>query len=281
MRQQYYICILSLIALISCVDVIDMELDSSTKRPVIEGYIEQDSYARVYVTQSAAYNDVIDFTPLDADVTLSDSYGNFEQLFLSEDSSCYEGNTITGKEDESYSLNVVIDDSEFDVESHLPVAISFDSIKCEYNKELSELMQMSREFAPSDEESYDSLYTFTLFYQDPPGQDNFYLARIKRYSEFLGEYRLSDDKNRDGEQMVSLLIEEFHLSNTATIFLYSIDEAAYNYYQGLDDLGSSDTPYNPGTNIVSDSDVLGFFSAQYLISTSFVIEDKAVFSLTE
>lgn len=258
-----------------------MELDSSTKRPVIEGYIEQDSYARVYVTQSAAYNDVLDFTPLDADVTLSDSYGNFEQLFLSEDSSCYEGNTITGKEDESYSLNVVIDDSEFDVESHLPVAISFDSIKCEYNKELSELLQLSREFAPADEESYDSLYTFTLFYQDPPGQDNFYLARIKRFSEFLGEYRLSDDKNRDGEQMVSLLIEEFHLSNTATIFLYSIDEAAYNYYQGLDDLGSSDTPYNPGTNIVSDSDVLGFFSAQYLISASFVIEDKAVFSLTE
>lgn len=281
MRQYQYFCILLLIGSLSCVDVIDMQLDSSTNRPVIEGYIEQDSYAKVFVTQSAAFNDVIDFTALDADVIISDSQGNSEQLLLSENKEYYEGSTIIGHENENYILNVTIDDSEFAVESHLPVAISFDSIKCVYNKELSELMQLSREYAPADEDSYDSLYTFTIFFQDSPGQDNYYLTRIKRFSEYLGEYRLLNDKNNDGEQMVSVLIEEFHLSNTATIFLYSIDKAAYNYYQGLDDLGSSDTPYNPGTNIMSTSDVLGFFSAQYLISTNFIIEDKAVFPPTE
>lgn len=282
MKQSIITYLILLLATSACIDVIDLDLESSQSCVVVEGYIEQGNFARVFLTESAAYDDVVNYDALAANVTISDSQGNSELLSLSDDKTFYVGRTLVGKEDETYTLDIMVDTVKYSAESYLPAAVAFDSVTCEYNVQLSEFMQLGAGGqAEEGEEVYDSLYNISLYYSDIAGQDNYYLARLAHGDMLLEGYSLSSDKNEDGEQQQSIFIEGYHLSDTATIYLYSIDKESYNYYQGLSDLGNSDIPYNPTSNIVSNCDVLGFFSAQYLTITSFIIEDRAIFPPSE
>lgn len=282
MKTKLIIFTTAILGLFSCVDIIDLDIDSSKSRPVIEAYINDKGFATASVTLSAAYDDVLDFSQLDAIITLSNSNGESEVLELIDTLNIYQGSVIKGKPNETYLLNFQIDTSVFDVESSISSPISIDSINCEYNLEMSKLIQKFPQEEESDEPFYDSLYDISVYYTDIVDEENYYLVRLAHNGDINIDYRnLSDDKDTDGESRYSLFMEGLAITDTVTIHLYSLDKGGYTYYEGLNDLGNSDIPYNPYTNIVGTTDVLGFFSARFVTQETFIVRDIATFEESE
>lgn len=277
MKTKLIIFLSFILGLLSCVDVIDLQLESSEPHPVIEAYIDNKSFATVSVTMSAAYNDVIDYSQVDATITLSNSQGDSEVLQLNDSIDLYQGSKLRGMPNETYNLSVQIDTALFVVESSISSAVAIDSIQCEYNADLSQFFQASQEEEETDEVTYDSLYDINVFYTDILAEENYYLLRLAQNNEIKIGYNLANDRDVDGEPMRSMFIEGLALTDTITIHLYSLDKGAYTYYEGLSDLGNSDIPYNPYTNIIGDVEVLGFFAAHYISQQSFILGDVVVF----
>lgn len=281
--KNYTILFLFLTLLLnSCVDIIELDLNSSEPHPVIEAYLDSDNAALVSVTMSAPYNGVIDFSQVDALITLSDELGNSEVLKRNSDTACYSGSEIIGSGGREYFLDVQIDSMHYTSVSRMPTPVRIDSVTIVYNKTLSELMQMSPD-RDSDDGSivYDSAYDIAVHYTDNPDEDNFYLTRLTRNQEMLMGYNLTSDVGSNGEPLRSIFIEGFSMSDTMHVALYSIPKDSYEYYQGLSDLGGSDIPYNPYTNIEGEDVVLGFFSTRCIETTSRLMIDWARFDVYE
>lgn len=276
MKTKLSIFIFFILGYSSCVDIIDLELESSEPHPMIEAYIDYNNFAAVSVTMSAAYNDVIDYSQVEATVTLYNGRGDSEVLQLNDSLGFYQGAKFYGLPNEVYNLSVQIDTSLFEVESSISSPIAIDSIQCEYNEDLSQFFQASQE-EETDEVTYDSLYDVNVFYTDILDEDNFYLLRLAQNGVIKIDYNLANDRDVDGESMRSMFIEGLALTDTITIYLYSLDKGAYTYYEGLSDLGNSDIPYNPTSNISGNTEVSGFFSARYVNRESFILEDLVVF----
>jgi hypothetical protein len=271
------VIMLSTSLLYSCEEVIELDLNSSNPVVVIDGEIRADKYAEVYLSYTSDYFSVEEQEYIeDAIVTLTTSDGLVEQLNY-DGKGKYTGSEILGEENTSYELNVEVDNKQLTGSSTIPANIEIKSIA------FNEATITRPGFGNTADESADSVsYTIEVVFSDDIHKENYYMFEILTNNE-VGEYEniLLEDEyfSSDGEIQYEPLMFQFGLNDTVRLTLTSFDKNAYDFYNQLSDVSgtngmsnmmSSGTPYNPGSNM--GEDVVGYFAASVVADTLFIIK---------
>lgn len=260
------IIVMSLFTVItSCEEVIEIDLNSSDPRLVIEGVItDQSGPYKVQITNTTDYYNPGDYPTISgAVVTISDDAGNFETLSETEPG-IYQTDSLQGFPGRSYSLSVEINDEIYEASSTMPNANEIDSL---YNT--------------FEERGFrGDVYSFGCIFTDNPGVEDYCRIKVYRNNDadptyFLYNGRLSDGNTIEYERFRRM---ELELNDTVKVELLSIDEGMYDYFSTLSNvvasdprmMGSTQVPANPISNI--SGDVLGYFGAFTVRSDSIIIK---------
>lgn len=270
------IIILSMIS-ISCQKVIDIDLNSSDPRLVVEGFVNDvDDTAVVKLSYSVNFDEDNIFPPAKgAAVKITDSDG--VETILSESIVTEYTNgvpTVTtnspgiyrapllGKVGKTYTLTIVNRGITYTATSFLATPIPLDSLFVSYTGGFN-----PPELSP---------YFITCEFQDPAGEPNYY-----RFKQFINGVEDSfiytgSDNLQDGQKVKASLFGSengFKEGDTITVQMQLIDEGTCDYLMSLSQLtqdgGGSAVPTNPKSNIVGGA--LGYFSAYSQVTDSLIV----------
>ena len=267
----------------ACTERIDIPLDTSFTRLVVEGGITTDTMSHtIRLARTAAYFNASPPQAVSgAEVIISDS---LNQYHLTEDpgrAGYYETDPgVFGLPGHKYTLhigNVDINNDgkfeEFTASSLLQPLRHPDSIKVEYINRF-----------------YQNVWDIKFYGQDPPDQKNFYMFKVKRngrlITDTLRKVGVSADVYYNGVYIkgepVALLREgraneKLNSGDTVTLETFSITEGYYNFIldvymesSGSDPFGGQ--PANISTNLSNKA--VGYFTAMAVARNSFIWTKK-------
>lgn len=253
--KNYIYTVATVLALffVSCEEVIEIDLNSSSPVIVAEGKIRNDTTAFLSLSYSSDYFTVEESQSIaDAVVNISDDRGNVSLLkYLSD--GLYHSETFSGVNGRTYTMTFEIAGHTYTAQSTLMsptrvLELSFESIDMGMREQIQDATFFIPTVLISDDSAQDNYYRF-VFYVDDEKQEGFFLA--------------NDRAAEDGQLSYSPFRLAIEGGGQVRVEVYSIDEATYNYYSQLDDLSGgmmgSSTPYNPQSNF--GDEVMGFFSA--------------------
>lgn len=257
--------LITLITLISCEKVIDVELEDSEPKIVIEAVLEEgENEFEVKISKTAPYFESSPAEVIEtAIVTLSFENNTIE--IPNTGNGSYK-TIISAVPNSEYRLDVIIDEVFYTAYSYLPESIPIDSAYAIYETG----------FGPKE-----TGYTVYVIYSDPIGTNNYYRLTHSLNGDFqnlAADLRVLNDNNNDGSQpRIPLSFNAFEEGDIIDINLIHFDEASYDYFSSLGDIiGSNNGPNSgsaaPGNPISNWSNyALGYFSAYSKSSTRLVI----------
>lgn len=260
------------LSLVSCEDVVDVNLDSAKPKLVIEASIlwqkgTNGNQQKIKLTKSSDYfSNITPPVVTGAIVTISNSTNtfNFSYNSSSEDYNCYNFEPIIG---ETYELTVVVDGETYIATETLQAVPEIETV--EQNNEggfLGDAIEVK------------------FFYQDDAAVDNFYLIQFNSNFNLLPEYDVNNDKFFQGNQMFGLYSNDKMVSgDDLTFTLHGISERYYNYLNVLLGIsgGNGGSPFStpPATvrgNFVNqtnpDNFAFGYFSISEIDTKTYFIE---------
>ncbi len=255
---------------VSCQQVVSIDLNKANPRIVIEGIITDQAVPdSVRITKSGDYFEPSLFFPSisNALVTISDNAGTLDTL-KEDDPGTYRTWTLRGFPGRTYTLSATIDGTVYTAVSTMPEKVFIDSL-------------YTTPFRAFDG---DLGYYINISFQDPPTPGNYYrvnlgINRPIPSDSITGDrYHLFTDKLVNGNHVTIRLRTRRSVmrGDTLTVELLSIDKAAYDYYNTLNDILTSDraptslAPTNPNTNLSNGS--LGYFAAYTIDSRTIVLQ---------
>jgi hypothetical protein len=265
--------------LVSCEEVITLNLENSEPHIVIESVItdEKNTFSVKISKSSDFYSQEYYETVDSATVIISDNNGFIDTLNKMGKGK-YSSNLVSGKIGTTYKLKVINDGISYQAVNTLPNKTVLENLDYEW----IEYPQTSG-------------YLVNMYFTDMPGIKNYYRIKVWRTNslfknERVGlEYLLYDDKIFDGKKTKLPALRGTRLLNegdTATIELYSISKETYDYYNTLQSIIATDrsvlgkaqtmiegtsAPANPITNF--DNGALGYFGA-YCVSRKTIVIKK-------
>jgi hypothetical protein len=252
MFQLRYICFLSISILLlsSCEDVIQLDLESTESRIVIEATINASSQtATVLISKT---NDFYDNTEPEqvsgAIITLQSETGD-TYTFSEASPGTYVAENVIANPEEVFNLNVEVEDRVYEATATVPSAAN-----------LKEITQSDFPSGPFGDEG---AILLSAIWDDPAGTENFYRIRTYIDNTFQADSYtvLTDDIRGDGEEITTPIQKGFDENTTVTVELLSTDEAYYDYFFQVASLSgegaNSTTPYNPTGNFSNEA--LGYF----------------------
>ncbi len=249
---KHIIFIFIISSLTSCEDIIDIPLNSSEPRIVIEGVITNlDGPYTVRISESVDYYDPGEYPAVNnAHVELSDDAGSVEVLEENEDG-LYISSKMKGQPGRTYTLKVEVDGKAYIAQSYLNTPVKIDSLKKEYFPAVG---------------NRESGYYIHCYFTDPPEQGNNYRLFAWKNGEMDENLYIMDDKFINGQSVdYYFFINPYQIGDTISIALASIDRPVYEYYQTLFNIvaqqggGNPANPANPVSNLSNDA--LGYFGA--------------------
>lgn len=251
-----------------CTEPIELDLNSTARRLVVEGFINTDTTQQhIRLTLSGDYFDNQRMPPVTgATVKLSTDE---EELILKEMTG-YPGYYFTppsfyGKPGKTYHLSInsvdVNNDGEsetYTAQSYMPPLLHGDSIQIDYEKTLE-------------------MWKVLLFAKDPKETENFYMFRLlinnSLWTNTLSSTELANDDMFDGNNINGVWIfaidtqkdENIYKKDTLTMELCHIDKTFYTYMEAIDEETEpknpmfSGAPANVPGNISNNA--LGIFAA--------------------
>jgi hypothetical protein len=246
-----FMCVL--ITMVSCTKVIDIDLNSTASKVVIEGLVtDQNEAFSVKINKTVNFSDANDYPAVTkAVVTIADNAGNSEVLTETK-AGFYQTKKMVGVSGRTYTLTVNAEGKTYTAKSTMPTKVSLTDVRAEILK---------RPGTTKD--------TYVLFPQftDPKGQGNSYRFIQGTNLKTDKTVVISNDNTQDGlpnqRPIVSQNLDIF-LGDTVTVQMHCIDKATYDYYYSLtqgaaNGPGGGATPANPLTNIQGGA--LGYFAA--------------------
>lgn len=236
------------ISLISCEKVIDLDLNKSNSKYIIEGTVNKDSLIQtVRITRTLDFDETGAYPTVDnAVVTLSDNLGNSEVLLLKKPG-IYQTTNFIGVEGRTYTITVVIGNETFTSSSKMPTQVIVDSLTVQ---EFS--------FGPTP------VYSLVANRIDQAGIKNYYSFNLFKNDTIIKGIFLQDDQYSDGVEILQPIFGgDYSLGDSATLEMMCIDADVYKYFNTLSiNAGgtSGAVPANPDSNF--GKDCLGYFSAQ-------------------
>jgi hypothetical protein len=243
----------------ACEKVVSIDLNKASPHLVIEGVItdQQGPYSVKISLTGDYFEPALYFPPVsNALVILTDDQGQRDTL-KEATSGMYLSTRLQGVEGRTYSLSVTSNGMEYDGSSSMPRKVFIDSLYA----------------IPRVTFDGDRGYDIYVMFRDPPEPGNYY--RINARSSALipadsidgRRYRLYTDKLTNGNEMAERIRagRNVNSGDTITVELLSIDKTAYDYFNTLRDILSSDrsatslSPANPNTNLSNGP--LGYFAA--------------------
>jgi hypothetical protein len=234
----------------SCEKVIDIDLNDSESKVVIEGIVtDEPGPYTVKITKSINFDQSNTFPGVtNSEVIINDDLGNVDTLVESSPG-IYQTTNLVGKPGHTYYLNIKNSDGKkFSSSCYMPLKVNLDSVRV-------------------DSINFGGSYSITLYPQflDPIGIRNYYRFKLKKNDEAINSIYLQDDQFSDGLVMLQPLIDpeaDIKYGDLVTVEMLCIDKPINLYWFSLD-LNVSEqsaTPANPVSNI--NGGALGYFSAQ-------------------
>lgn len=240
----------------SCQKELEFEKPKASQDLIIDGWIEQDRYARVFLTKSAAYFDQIDSAKMVnlvvrfAKVTISDGQ-NTEVLTLKRDTAYfppyyYQSTDIKGEIGKKYKLTVELSGKTYSSSTTITDPVNIENVS----------------FSPA-EGSLDKGF-LKIQYQDPLGSNYYrlYTQRIGKDQDFNPVYFPTyHDGIFDGKKMTIQLVRGaksnteaeknlfYEKGDSVMIKLTTIDKESYNFWRVADSrIYTSSNPFAISTN---------------------------------
>jgi hypothetical protein len=242
--------------LLSCEDVINVDLKSVAPRIVIEGSLSNLSDSVIIMLhKSTDYFTPSGIIPInDAEVSITDSAGISHQLVNIADG-IYAAGDIHSKPGDIFNLGVTEAGVTYTANSVMPVLVNLETVTIDKNPN------------HPDEDRINVLIN------DPAGIANYYMFEVFRNDTLLNKgnhFILYTDKYFDGK---STWLEisarrlgdiKFHPGDSIKVRLLNIEKTMYEYFDILRSITdemqilSAATPSNPPNNISNDA--LGYFA---------------------
>lgn len=236
----------------SCEKVVDIDLNDSAKKYIIQGIVNNQGICQVKISQTVNFSDANNFPAISgATVTVKDNNG--VPVLLNETAAgLYETNLISGVPTHIYNLAVNISGQQFTATSQMPVQVGFDSL---YISELT-LFGSTIKFA-------------TVIFRDPPLVKNAYhFIQYKNSLANKGIFAWNDDFSNG--KTINSQLNDFNGNNdkinngdTIKVEMQCIDANVYSFWSSLAESSTGNSqnasPGNPISNI--NGGALGFFSA--------------------
>lgn len=253
-----------------CQQIVTIDLNQANPHIVVEGKItDKPGPYTITLTKTGNYfADQLVFPPIsNAIVVVTDDKGQKDTL-KEISSGNYKSSFLQGIYGRTYSLSVIAEGQTYNAVSSMPHQVLIDSLYAIQRK------------APNGELGYD-IY---VMFKDPPETANYYRinvssSAIANSDSIDGQrYRIYSDKLTNGNQISEKVRIRKNVSpgDTITVELVSLDRAAYDYWNTLRDVLSSDraatllAPSNPNTNLSNGA--LGYFSACTVDTKKIVIK---------
>ena len=244
----------------SCTKVININLNSASPLPVVQGNINNQpgTYA-VILSQSVNFSDPNTFPPIPgALVTINDNLGNIDTLKDSIPGN-YTGHKLMGTPGRTYTLSISSNGKFYSAASTMPQPIAIDSLTIQ-----NDAFSKKNKFV-------------VIHFQSPQGAITYYhfVATVNNVTQtpifaFSDEYQLGNPINFELRSPNDSL--KIKSGDTVMVQLQSTDQNIFNYYTALFNAGGTgfDTaPANPPSNISNSA--LGYFSAYAVTSKTIIV----------
>jgi len=263
------ILLFSVLFLLSCEKVIDVDLKDAESRLVIEGNITSDvGPYTVYLSKSGSYFDYSTLERVEnGEVIISDENG-YSEVLNEVSPGIYQTQNMQGEENTNYSIQVVSEGEIYTAEEYLPNKVEIDTMYFEKDE-------------PGSYGNDENTVTYSIYcvFTDPAETVDYY--RFKIYTNGLleeagfGTYLVTDDELFNGITFpVRFAGREVVPGDTVKIELQTTGFNTYEYFRTVNDAigggGMGSTPYNPITNL--DNDALGYFGAYNNSASEVVIQ---------
>lgn len=282
-KKIVYLTLLLMIIIISaCTEKINLELDETYTRVVVDGYIKSDTQEyRIVLTKTSDY---FSNSPspriVSAEVTLTDGS---DVITLTETEPGVSGIYVTGKDfagktGANYTLDVKLPEEiagtkDYSATCRLTPVTRLDSIQTKFEPDWGK----------------EGFWTVKLFAQDPPGQKNYYMLNLYRngelWSDTITKVAISDDQFFEGNYIDGL--DVFYIDNsrkyqtlqegdTIVLELNGITKEYYDFISQVQ-ISGFNIPFftGPPANVIGNvtNGGVGFFAA-YSGSSSTTIVKK-------
>lgn len=256
-RYGCFICFIAGIALSvsSCEKVIDVKLNTSASKLVIEGAItDQNGQQVITLSESVPYtNSNVYPAVTGAQVKVTDD-ANHSWLFTETKPGIYTYPSLKGETGHTYNLNVVANNTTYTASSAMQPLVQLDSLTI---KIIS--------FGSEDFKAVE------VHYKDPSDMVNQYRWVLKVNGVQIKVVYADNDRLSNGNDVTNVLFysdddnEKLKTGDTVDVEMQCIDKNVFNYWftlsqQSQNGPGGGVTPGNPPSNI--NNSALGYFSAQ-------------------
>lgn len=243
---KFFLFLFAAVCLLSCEEVIEVNLNESESRLVIEAQLSDLSNVQnIRVSKTVAFTSEEGSESVEgAAVQVSDEQGTLF-TFQYEEGGNYVNDNFLPISGRSYILRVSVEGQEYQATCYMPNYVDVDSI------------------GVIEERIFDEPYYFATFkFSDIQGQKDYFKYDL---SVNKSEFRFASvfsDKFNDGlyvTHQVSDLDRDFVPGDTITIRRFCIDPAVFKYLNELQSMNpGTAAPGNPTSNISNNA--LGYFS---------------------
>ena len=243
MKVKIAILILASFSLFACEQEIELKVNPSAPRYVIEALLPSGSYATVNIVKSKNYGEDHLYSPVtNTIVTISDNTGK-KELLEQMPSGRYESKEIKGIEGNTYYLTVEIGQEKYTSVATMPYAVQIEDLIMFKATTNSHFPQIT--------------------YHDPSGIENYYRAILYINGKRMPGMEVMDDKDRDGKVNSSLILfdpeynngDDIEKGDVIRIEMQCLDKGTYTYFETLNRINTSLA--NPTSNIMGGT--LGYF----------------------
>lgn len=239
--------ILTLVFITSCEKEIDLNLDESPQKYVVEGIVHDslgDNYVIISKTRPFDNNGAIE-TVSNANVQIKDNEGNTFNLYETTPG-YYTDSTLTGIANRTYFLTINVDGKVVSASSHMNDRVSIDSLTYEFESGMG---------------GHEAGYRMQCYFTDPINIENFYRLKVFVENEQeTGFINFSDEFFDGNSTFYPVRGSSFMVGEQVTIQLLSVDETNYRYFTAISSSQDGDVPGNPSSNLNHD-DFVGYFGA--------------------
>jgi hypothetical protein len=259
------IALLAVLSILSCTEVVDINLNSAAPKIIIEASISDQPFdCFVKLSKTVNFNEPNIFPKVTGStIIISDDSGNTAS-FTETLPGFYTAPSFPGVTGRKYTLSVTSEGKSYSAASYMNNPIEIDSIWQD--------KYVLGNFAGGGTIKY-----VKIKYKDPEGEDNFYRIIQKINSTVYSDIIVDNDQLRDGNNITQEIFSidpELKTGDTVSIYLQTIDKNVFNYFFQLSQVsgqsfgGQIASPANPITNI--DNGALGYFSA-YAVRSKMII----------
>lgn len=270
--------IISIFFFTSCEKVIDLDLNDSDKRLIVEGLItNSDTDQFIGLRWSNNFYEPIQIMPVEK-AAISITNGEQTATITEQTFGNYLVENLNYLPGESYSITITADGQSYTSNSVMPQVVAIDSISFIPVEDLEGFFGKrpgGKDGKDGEEEELIPEFSVYIHFTDPINIDNYYRLKVSKNGESI-DYRIRvwDDQFRDGQSSTEMIYENFALGDSIHVQLISIDLGAYTFYNTLNELEGQDesgsSPANPNSNI--NNGAIGCFNVANTSEVEMIVE---------